>query len=218
INWPYMRNAVHREVQQGHRADCLQSIAEQDDRAAVVAVGHMTGCKDEEDARREERQSREAELERRMRDGIDLPCHCNRVRLSTENHQQPRELIQAKVAREERAAYRGLSVCRRLAAIELCFLLRALGLGARSYHRRSAPTATLSHISLCWHTRGCASANGRRQLQEKPSCRLSSAVKAAELVRHQWFSVRIPLWGDSQIPPAAYHSLTAPKFSRAARN
>jgi len=129
-----------REPQHDARADGLHHVAEQDDAAAVVAVGGVAGGEHAEDAGQKEREAGEAKLQRRVCDLVDLPGDRHGLRLGAKDGHQPRDLVEPEVTRTKRV---------------------------RRAQLRS--TVTLSHIYLCCHTlaakgvRGCARArSGRR--------------------------------------------------------
>src|ERR1019366_5707867 len=94
---------MQRKVDQRQGAEGLRCIAAEDDGAAVVAVGDVSGSEHEEDDGGEERQPGEAERERGVGNLVDLPGDSDGLRLRAKNDQQAGRLVEAEVARKKRA-------------------------------------------------------------------------------------------------------------------
>lgn len=80
-------------------ADCLQAIAQQDDPAAIVAVGSVSGGEHEDKAGEEEREASQSEVECGVRDLVDLPGDGERLRLSANNRQESCALVETEITR-----------------------------------------------------------------------------------------------------------------------
>ena len=94
--------AAEREAQQNAAAEGLKGVAGEDDAAAVVAIGDVARGEHEEQPGKEQREAGVAEIERGVRDLVDLPRHGHRLCLGPEDHEQTRRLVEAEVAREQR--------------------------------------------------------------------------------------------------------------------
>jgi hypothetical protein len=79
----------------------LESVAAQDDLAAVEPVGYMSGREKEEQAGKEQGQSRVAQVERAVGEGIYLPGYRYRLRLRSQDHGYAGKLITPEIARSK---------------------------------------------------------------------------------------------------------------------
>ena len=90
---------MQRDRQQQRGRNCLQRIAQQHNRAAVIAVGDMARGQHEDDARKKERESRVAELQRRVRDLVHMPRNAHGLRFRAHYADQARRRVEAKITR-----------------------------------------------------------------------------------------------------------------------
>jgi hypothetical protein len=90
-------NGVQRDPEEKSRGEGLQAIADQDDVAFVVTVGHVPGGQRKQDAGKKESKPGIAQAQGRLGDLVDLPGHGKRLRLRTQNDEQTSRLIQAEV-------------------------------------------------------------------------------------------------------------------------
>ncbi len=79
----------------------LERVADEDDLAAVEAVGNVAGGQDEEQAGQKEHEAGVAEVDGFVGDGVDLPGDGERLRLRAKDDDDARELIADKVAVRE---------------------------------------------------------------------------------------------------------------------
>src|ERR1700719_4123492 len=76
----------------------LHGVADEDDVAAVVAVGDMAGGEEKQDAGQEEREPGVAKAERAMSDEIDLPGDGDGLRFRSDDDEETGYLIAQKVS------------------------------------------------------------------------------------------------------------------------
>src|SRR6185437_1859317 len=88
-----------RQPKQRHRAKHLQRIAAKNDESPVKAVSHVPRRQQEQQPRQKQRQSCVTKIQRAVRNRVDLPCHCNGLRLRSENDRDARHLVSPEVAK-----------------------------------------------------------------------------------------------------------------------
>lgn len=86
------------EPEQHGGADCLETVAEQDDSAAVVTVGGVPGGEHEDEAGEEEREAGQAEVECGVRDLVNLPGDGDRLSFGADDCHEPCTLVETEVA------------------------------------------------------------------------------------------------------------------------
>ncbi len=91
-----------REPQQQRRARRLERIAQQHHAPAVKPVGDVAGRQQKKQSRQKQREPGVAQVERAMRDLVDLPGNRKRLRLGPDHNCAARRLVQAKIARLKR--------------------------------------------------------------------------------------------------------------------
>ena len=90
------------EPEEGRGTEHLDGVADQNDAAAVEAIGDVPAGQDEEQAGQEEGEAGIAEVKRAVRDLVDLPGDSDRLRFRSHDDEGPRALIEAEVAIGER--------------------------------------------------------------------------------------------------------------------
>ena len=87
-----------REQHQPGGAQDLQAVTHQEDLAAIEAVGHVPCGQQKEQARKKERQPGEAQIQRTMSDGVNLPRNGYRLRFGAQDGGDACQLVAPEVA------------------------------------------------------------------------------------------------------------------------
>ena len=87
--------------QQQAGADSKPNVAGDQQLAAVQAVRRVTRDQKQQNARQELRQTHQSQVERPLRDFVDLPADRNRLHLQARNNAKARQLVGRKVRKSE---------------------------------------------------------------------------------------------------------------------
>src|ERR1035441_8666614 len=101
VDGEYAMAAAVGEGEQTGSADDLERIADEDDLAAVEAVGDVSRRQEKERAGKKKREAGKAQVEGAVGNGVDLPGDGDRLRLRAEDDGDAGQLVEAEVARGE---------------------------------------------------------------------------------------------------------------------
>ncbi len=99
IDEPDVLRVTERKPEQSEGGERLHGVAGEDDGAAIVAVGDMTGGKNEKDAGQKESEAGIAECEGRVGDLVDLPGDADRLSLGSHDAHEAGSGVETEFAR-----------------------------------------------------------------------------------------------------------------------
>ncbi len=102
VNRVHGVRSANRDRQQQRRADRESRVADGENLAAVEAVGRVPRHEKKQDAGKELREAHEAEIERTLRDFVDLPADRDRLHFRGKHDAESRDLIEHKSGIGER--------------------------------------------------------------------------------------------------------------------